>query len=96
MFYWCKMQNMRTTLTIDDEIAERIRKEVALGRRSLKAVVNDALRRGLGLEPVKRAKPYRVKAHSSAFAPGVDAGRLNQLVDEMEAVEFLKNQQRHP
>jgi hypothetical protein len=85
---------MRTTLTIDEEIAERIRNEVELGKRSLKAVVNDALRRGMGLEPVKRTKPYRVKAHSSAFAPGVDPGRLNQLVDELESAEFLAKQQR--
>jgi len=87
---------MRTTLTIDEEIAERNRKEVALGKRSLKTVVNQALRRGLGLEPVKRGKPYQVKAHSSPFAPGVDAGRLNQLVDELEALEFLAKQKRQP
>jgi len=85
---------MRTTLTIDEEIAERIRKDVALGKRPLKAVINEALRRGLGMETVKRAKAYRVKVHSSPFAPGVDAGRLNQLVDELEAVEFLANQQQ--
>ncbi len=87
---------MRTTLTIDEEIAERIRREVELGKRPLKAVINEALRRGLGLEPLKRAKPYRVRAHSSPFAPGVDAGRLNQLVDELEALEFLAKQQRQP
>lgn len=40
---------MRTTLTIDEEIAERIRQEVALGKRSLKTVINDALRQGLEL-----------------------------------------------
>ena len=87
---------MRTTLTIDDEIAERIRKEVKLGKRSLKAVINDALRRGMGLETLKPVKPYRVKPHSSAFAPGVDAGRLNQLVDELESTEFLAKHQSKP
>jgi hypothetical protein len=87
---------MRTTLTIDEELAERIRNEVALGKRSLKAVINDALRRGLGLEPAKRTKPYRLNAHSSEFAPGVDPGRLNQLVDELESVEFLAKMHRRP
>ncbi len=80
---------MRTTLTIDEDIADRIRSEVALGKRSLKAVINDALRRGMGIEPVKRRKPYRVKPHSSAFVAGVDPARLNQLVDELEADAFL-------
>ena len=31
---------MRTTLTIDPEIAERLEQEVALGKRSFKAIVN--------------------------------------------------------
>jgi hypothetical protein len=88
--------SMRTTLTIDEEIAERIRKEVRLGKRSLKAVINDALRKGMGLEKAKPSKPYRVKAHSSAFAAGVDAGRLNQLADELEAGEFLAKHRSNP
>jgi hypothetical protein len=83
---------MRTTLTIDPEIADRIKQEAALGKRSLKAIVNDALRKGLGLEPVKRVKAYRVKAHSSGFVAGVDPGRLNQLVDELEANQFITQQ----
>lgn len=60
---------VRTTLTIDEQLAEQIRKEV---------------------------KPYRVEAHSSAFAPGMDSGRLNQWVDEMESVEFLAKHQPKP
>lgn len=86
------MTDMRTTLTIDPEIAERLQEEVALGKRSLKAIVNEALRRGLGLEEVKRAGPYRVQAHSSRFLPGVDPASLNQLADELEAAEFLSKQ----
>lgn len=87
---------MRTTLTIDEQIAERIRKEVKLGKRSMKQVINDALRRGMGLETPKPTKAYRVQPHSSAFAPGVDAGRLNQLVDELESAEFLAKHQPKP
>jgi len=87
---------VRTTLTIDPEIAERLREEVALGKRPLKTIVNDALRRGLGLEPMRRAKPYRIEAHSSRFMPGVDPGGLNQLVDELEASEFLAKHRPRP
>jgi len=80
---------MRTTLTLDPEIAERLQQEVALGQQSLKMIVNEALRKGLGLEPVIRAKPYRVKVHSSPLVAGLDPGRLNQLVDDLEAEDFL-------
>ena len=83
---------MRTTLTIDPEIAEHLRQEVALGKRPLKAIINEALKRGLGLEPPSRRKPYRVTPHSSRFLGGIVVGKLNQLADELEADEF---QTRH-
>ena len=38
---------MRTTLTIEDDLAARIDKALATRKISLKALVNDALRRGL-------------------------------------------------
>ena len=38
---------MRTTLTLDPDVAEYLRKAVAKGDRSFKQVVNAALRRGL-------------------------------------------------
>jgi len=79
---------MRTTLTLEPEIAERLRQEMALGKRSLKAIVNEALKRGLGLEGPVRQQPYRVTPHSSRFVPGVDMGKLNQLADELEVGEF--------
>jgi hypothetical protein len=81
---------MRTTLTLDFEIAERLRAEADLGKRSFKEIVNDALRRGLGLEKTPLQKPFEVIPHSSPFLPGVDPGKLNQLADELEATEFLR------
>jgi hypothetical protein len=79
---------MRTTLTLEPEIAERLRQEMALGKRSLKTIVNEALKRGLGLEAPVRQQPYRITPHSSRFVPGVDMGKLNQLADELEVGEF--------
>ncbi|MCW5556359.1 MAG: hypothetical protein KIT22_00695 [Verrucomicrobiae bacterium] len=61
---------MRTTLTLEPEIAERLRQEAALGKRSFKQIVNDALARGLGLTPPAAPRtPYRVTPHDSAFLP---------------------------
>ena len=79
---------MRTTLTLDSQVAERLRQEVALGKQSFKEIVNAALRRGLGFDAPVAREPYRVRSHSSAFLPGVDPGKLNQLVDELEAKAF--------
>lgn len=83
---------MRTTLTLEPEIAERLRQEASLGKRSFKQIVNEALARGLDLKPRPVRKPYRVQPHASEFLPGVDPGKLNQLVDELEASEFAARQ----
>ena len=41
------LRNMRTTLTLDPDVAALLKKAVARGDRSFKDVVNTALRRGL-------------------------------------------------
>jgi hypothetical protein len=87
---------MRTTLTLDPEIAERLKQEAALGRRSFKAIVNDALRKGLGLQVARRVGAFRVKPHSSRLLPGIDPAKLNQLVDELEVGAFIARHRPPP
>ena len=79
---------MRTTLTIDDDIAARIEERRRKDGQSLKQVVNQLLREGLrSSERAPEARPYRTKARKLHLRPGVDAARLNQLVDELEIEE---------
>jgi hypothetical protein len=75
---------MRTTLTLDPDVA-RLLKEKATDRGStFKKVVNDALRRGLRAESKPPRKRFRVTPHLSGFQPGIDPRKLNQLADELE------------
>jgi len=85
---------MRTTLTLDPDVAERIRRETASGKVALKKVINDRLRAGFGIKPDKARVPFRVKPHRSGYRSGVDALKLNQLVDELDAEDFQKSQAR--
>jgi hypothetical protein len=79
---------MRTTLTLDPDVAARVRQEVRRSGRTLKAVVNEALRLGLGLaRKPPRAPRFEVEAHSMGIRPGIDLDRMNQLADELEATE---------
>ena len=82
---------MRTTLTLDRDVAERLKREVRRTGRAFKAVVNDALKRGLGLAG-KRIRPprFEVQPHAFAFKEGIDLNRLNQLVDELDAEEAVR------
>jgi hypothetical protein len=79
---------MRTTLTLDPDVAARLQREMRRTGRGLKSVVNDALRQGLGLggRPGRAAR-FVVRPHDFGFKPGVDLDRMNQLVDELEAAE---------
>ena len=76
---------MRTTLTLDPAVAARLKSEMRRTGKTLKAVVNDALARGLG-GGGRSARPprFEVQPHAFGVKPGVDLDRLNQLVDELE------------
>ena len=74
---------MRTTLTIEPDVERLLRQEVRRTGRSMKAVVNDALRAELGAAgKPPTAPPYAVEPHDFRFRPGVDTDRLNRPVHE--------------
>lgn len=82
---------MRTTLTLDPDVAERLHSETRRTGKSLKAVVNDAIRLGLGLAGRRAPAPrFVVEPHALGLRPGIDPDRLNQLVDELEVGEMAR------
>ena len=82
---------MRTTLTIDSDVERLLRREMRRTSKSMEAVVNDALRVGLGMQgKPARTRRFKVEPHAFGFKPGVDVDRLNQLVDEMEAEGIVR------
>jgi hypothetical protein len=86
------MRLMRTTLTLDPDVARLIDEAVHRERRPMKQVVNDALRRALADD--SRHEPIRLVAHRSAVRPGIDLARLNQLADEIEDEVILDTTRR--
>ena len=75
---------MRTTLTLDPDVAQSLKARMASRNATLKQVVNEALRKGLSVEPQRPRKPFRVVSHSLGFRPGIDTDKLGQLADELE------------
>jgi hypothetical protein len=76
---------MRTTLTLDPDVARMLEEEVHRQRKPFKSVVNEALRRGLAPEAPRAAgKRYRVRPHKTRLRAGIDPARLNALADELE------------
>ena len=72
---------MRSTLTIEPDVERLLRQEMRRTGRTMKAVVNDALRAGLGAAgKPPTAPPYAVEPHDFRVRPGVDTDRLNRPV----------------
>lgn len=81
---------MRTTLTLDDDVARELREAARSSGRSFKEVVNAALRRGLasGDMPARRPGRFTVEPRSCGFRAGVDVYKLNRLSDEIETEDL--------
>ena len=77
---------MRTTLTLDDDLAKELQETARSSGRSFKQVINETLRNGLatGASPTRRVPRFRVHPKACGFRPGIDLTKLNQLVDDLE------------
>lgn len=76
---------MRTTLTLDDDLAEKLKKLAEKRKLPFRRVLNEMLRRGLAGQGHRAGPaPFEVETFSSALRPGVDPLKLNQLVDDLE------------
>jgi len=77
---------MRTTLTLDDDLARLLRELARSGDLSFKQVVNDTLRAGLAAherEPEPRV--YRLRpSHLGKLQPGIDLRHALHLADALD------------
>lgn len=76
---------MRTTLTIDDDVAALLEREVRKSGEPLKQIVNRALRRGLSDSAKPSKKPFKVKA----FDLGVPHfEKVQELLEYLEGPDY--------
>ncbi len=76
---------MRTTLTLDPDVAALTKKAAAKLHRSFKEVVNEALRAGLHavLNP-PASKPYRTKSRPMGLRAGFNYDDIAELLARAE------------
>ena len=77
---------MRTTLTLDEDIAAKLKAEARRGGRSFRDVVNDTLRRGLMSARRSGAQAtFTVKARDlGALRPGLSLDNVADLIEQVE------------
>ena len=83
------MPVMRTTLTLDDDLAGLLKERARELGVPFKEAVNRTIRAGLGEVALASKRPApKTIPHSFGFRPGVDLDKLGQLADELEADAF--------
>ena len=78
---------MRTTVTLDSDVASFVKEEVHRTRKSFKSVLNEALRSAL--RPRATKLPELLRPRPLGLAKGIDPCGLSGIADEMEAETFL-------
>lgn len=79
---------MRTTLTLDDDVAALLKKEVKRSGMTFKAAVNHFLRRGIsqaGQQPPR--KRYLVHPRPLGLPKGMSYDDVAQLLEDLEGPE---------
>jgi hypothetical protein len=76
----------RTTLTLDGDLAERIAAIARETGKPIQAVLNDALRRGLGVSAPAEPE-FLSRPHPGYLRPGIDDRRFNDLAWEVPATK---------
>lgn len=77
---------MRTTLTIDDDVAFGLKKvQEEAPEKSFKEIVNEILRRGLHTgRSAKQKKKFKVTAHPLGLRKGLSLDNIEELLDQVE------------
>jgi hypothetical protein len=85
---------MRTTLTLEADVAEKLERTARLSGKGIKATVNEALRIGLGIvnKPIEPPK-FQIRAFVNGLQPGIDPDKMNQLLDQLEAEDVARKHQ---
>ena len=76
---------MRNTLTIEEDVAAKLKERCRRTGRSFKEVVNKALREGLNTEKAQRPRePFRVESRPLDLLPGVQLDNIGELLEQLD------------
>lgn len=77
--------DVRTTLTLDDDVASKLRAEARRKGRPFKEVVNEALRASLQRRSRPKSEPFRITPRDlGELRPGVSLDNVADLLEQLE------------
>lgn len=80
---------MRTTVSIDPDLAAKLRRIAQERGISFKEALNTVLRDGMGAERGP-ARPYRLRPRRLGLRPGIDLDKALRLAAELEDEETVR------
>lgn len=82
---------MRTTLTLDDDIAAKLETASRKAGLPFKHVVNETLRRGLlEMQATRRSDPFVVEAQKlGALRPGFSLDNISAVLEEADGADKI-------
>lgn len=81
---------MRTTVTLDPDVAAKLKEATRTRGISFKEALNSSIRRGLEAGERTRGTPYRVRTAKLGARPGVNLDKALRLAGELEDEEILR------
>lgn len=76
---------MRTTLTLDPDVAAKLKSEMRRSGKSFKELVNDLLRDGLlkqqGPKPIPK---FEIRSKNMGLRAGLNLDSISQLIEDVE------------
>lgn len=84
------VSRMRTTVTLEPDVARLLSEHARKTRRSFKETLNAAVRSGLRSNTVPPEKrEFHLDVRPMGLKAGVDAGQLNSILDDLDADVFV-------
>ena len=81
---------MRTTITLDPDVAARLERMTKERSISFKEAVNATLRAGFDAEPAAFPTPYVLPTFDMGVRPGIDLDRARHLDADLEDEETVR------
>ena len=79
-------QDMRATLTLDDDVAAKLKTEAQRAGRPFREIVNETLRRGLeNRRATAQQRAFKVRARDLGnLKPGLSLDNISELIEHVE------------
>lgn len=77
---------MRTTLTLDEDVAAKLKSEMRATGKPFKEVVNESIRLGLMAKKQRPRKPFKVRDIGARM--GLNFTNVERMLEEIEGPDY--------